>query len=73
MKTDQAALMNTIYAYQGGLQDLSAVLNAEATVYTQQYNNIQAKYDYLTNLVKLHYAMGTLDIKMLSNINHWLH
>ena len=73
LTTDKAALKNTIYAYQGGLQDLSAVLNAETTVYSQQQNNILAKYDYLTNLVNLHNAMGTLDLSMLSHINKWLH
>ena len=72
IKADKKALTNTLYAYQGGLQDLTAVFYAQNTLYTNMQKNIDAKFDYISNTINFESAMGTLDLTKIMHLNRWL-
>jgi outer membrane protein len=68
----KSVLDDTIVSFEAGLRDANDVVNAQKSYYGSQLTYIDAKYTYLTNLLLLKQATGTLKLDDLVEINRWL-
>ncbi|WP_294615533.1 outer membrane channel protein TolC [uncultured Gilliamella sp.] len=67
----QSSLEATSSGYQVGTRTIVDVLNATTQLYSSKRNLSDAKYNYLTSLLQLKYAVGTLtadDLVILNNM-----
>lgn len=67
----ELSLESTKKSYQAGLRTFIDVLNAEAFYYQAKQNLLQAKIDYLKNLLALKSICGNLTMADLENFNRY--
>lgn len=68
----QSSLNATESGYEVGTRTIVDVLNATTQLYNAKQQLSDAKYDYLTNLLKLKSAIGTLNADDLIQLNNML-
>ena len=68
----QSSLEATSSGYQVGTRTIVDVLNATTQLYSSKRNLSDAKYNYLTSLLQLKYAVGTLTASDLDYLNNML-
>ncbi len=68
----ETAFKATEAGYRVGTQTEVDVLNALSALVLARTNYATSRYAYITNVVKLRYAAGTLDPAEVQAINHWL-
>ncbi|MCO6544977.1 MAG: outer membrane channel protein TolC [Gilliamella sp.] len=68
----QSSLEATNSGYQVGTRTIVDVLNATTQLYSSKRNLSDAKYNYLTSLLQLKYAVGTLTANDLVYLNNML-
>ncbi|OCG77285.1 outer membrane channel protein TolC [Gilliamella sp. Occ4-3] len=68
----QSSLEATNSEYQAGTRTIVDVLNATTQLYSSKRNLSDAKYNYLTSLLQLKYAVGTLTANDLVYLNNML-
>ncbi len=66
------ALLYAQEAYRAGEASITEILQIQERLYASQRDYAQFTYDYLYNIVLLKQAQGTLSIKDLAQINHYL-
>jgi outer membrane protein len=72
VKSSATALQATEAGYEVGTRTTVDVLDARRRLYSSQKNLAISKYDYLTNIIQLKQAAGTLTRSDLEQINNWL-
>ena len=70
--SEQSSLEATNSGYQVGTRTIVDVLNATTQLYSSKRNLSDAKYNYLTSLLQLKYAVGTLTANDLVYLNNML-
>ncbi|MDF7667162.1 outer membrane channel protein TolC [Orbaceae bacterium ESL0727] len=68
----QSSLEATTSGYEVGTRTIVDVLNATTQLYSSKRNLSDAKYTYLTSLLQLKYAIGTLTAEDLVTLNNML-
>ena len=68
----ESSLEATSSGYQVGTRTIVDVLNATTQLYSSKRNLSDAKYNYLTSLLQLKYAVGTLTADDLVYLNNML-
>ena len=68
----ESSLEATSSGYQVGTRTIVDVLNATTQLYSSKRNLSDAKYNYLTSLLQLKYAIGTLTADDLVYLNNML-
>jgi outer membrane protein len=68
----QSSLESTNAGYLAGTRTIVDVLNATTQLYSSKRNLSDAKYNYLTSLLQLKYAVGTLTSDDLVYLNNML-
>lgn len=68
----QSSLEATSSGYEVGTRTIVDVLNATTQLYSAKRNLSDAKYTYLTSLLQLKYAIGTLTAEDLTTLNSML-
>ncbi|QIQ21612.1 outer membrane channel protein TolC [Zophobihabitans entericus] len=68
----QSSLEATQSGYEVGTRTIVDVLTATTTLYNAKQQLSDAKYNYLTNLLRLKYAVGTLTADDLVTLNNML-
>lgn len=58
--------------YDLGLRTMVDVLLAQRNSFAAEQDYINARYDYVMNMLRLKHAAGQLDIDVLAGINQWL-
>ena len=66
------AYQSDLITYKSGLLDITALLSAKQTVYTQQKNLLNTQYDYALEIIKLRQAIGVLGKPDIVNLSFWL-
>jgi len=72
MTSSQTAYRATEAGYRVGTQTEVDVLNALSTLVQAKTNFASSRYAYITSVVQLRFAAGTLDANEVQAINHWL-
>ncbi|HVS77810.1 MAG TPA: TolC family outer membrane protein, partial [Steroidobacteraceae bacterium] len=72
LTSSQTAYRATEAGYRVGTQTEVDVLNSLSTLVQARTNFASSRYGYITSVVQLRYAAGTLDPKEVQAINHWL-
>jgi len=72
LTSGQAAYRATEAGYRVGTQTEVDVLNSLSTLVTARTNYASSRYSYISSVVRLRYAAGTLDPNEVQAINHWL-
>jgi outer membrane protein len=72
LTSSQTAYRATEAGYRVGTQTEVDVLNALSTLVQAKTNYASSRYAYITSIVQLRYAAGTLDANEVQAINHWL-
>jgi outer membrane protein len=72
LESSQTALKATEAGYEVGTRTAVDVLAARQTLVQAQTNYSRSRYDYILNVMNLQLAAGTLDRRMLEEINTWL-
>jgi len=72
LTSSQTAYRATEAGYRVGTQTEVDVLNALSTLVQAKTNYASSRYAYITSIVQLRYAAGTLDPNEVQAINHWL-
>ena len=72
VKSSATALQATEAGYEVGTRTTVDVLDARRRLFSSQKNLAISKYDYLTNIIQLKQAAGTLTRSDLEQINNWL-
>ncbi len=70
--SSQTAYRATEAGYRVGTQTEVDVLNALSTLVQAKTNYAASRYSYITSVVQLRFAAGTLDPGEVQAINHWL-
>lgn len=70
--SSQTAYRATEAGYRVGTQTEVDVLNALSSLVQAKTNYAASRYDYITSVVQLRYAAGTLDPGEVQAINRWL-
>lgn len=70
--SSQSQLDATVLGYEVGVRTSIDVLNAQQQYYSAKRDLLQARYDYLLNLIRLKAAAGTLSDADLATINRLL-
>lgn len=69
---NQASLKATLDGYEAGTRTMVNVLDAQSLLYQSQKTFSQDQYNYLTNILTLKRAAGTLSPTDLIEVNNWL-
>jgi outer membrane protein len=72
LTSSQTAYRATEAGYRVGTQTEVDVLNALSTLVQAKTNYASSRYAYITSVVQLRYAAGTLDPNEVQAINRWL-
>jgi outer membrane protein len=72
LTSSQTAYRATEAGYRVGTQTEVDVLNALSTLVQAKTNYASSRYAYITSIVQLRYAAGTLDPKQVQAIDAWL-
>ena len=72
LTSSQTAYRATEAGYRVGTQTEVDVLNALSTLVQAKTNYASSRYAYITSVVQLRFAAGTLDPNEVQAINHWL-
>ena len=72
MTSSQTAYRATEAGYRVGTQTEVDVLNALSTLVQAKTNFASSRYAYITSVVQLRFAAGTLDANEVQAVNHWL-
>lgn len=72
LTSSQTAYRATEAGYRVGTQTEVDVLNSLSTLVQARTNYASSRYAYITSVVQLRYAAGTLDSNEVQAINHWL-
>lgn len=72
VKSSETALAATEAGFDVGTRTSVDVLNSRRDLLRSQVNFYRARYDYITNLILLKQAAGSLSMKDLEEINTWL-
>lgn len=72
VSSSQSALDATQAGHEAGTRDLVDVLIAERTFYQARRSLLNARYDYITNLLSLKRSAGALDNDDVVQLNIWL-
>ncbi|MHB8812419.1 MAG: TolC family outer membrane protein [Steroidobacteraceae bacterium] len=72
LTSSQTAYRATEAGYRVGTQTEVDVLNALSTLVQAKTNYASSRYAYITSVVQLRYAAGTLDPNEVQAIDHWL-
>jgi outer membrane protein len=72
LTSSQTAYKATEAGYRVGTQTEVDVLNALSTLVQAKTNYASSRYAYITSVVQLRYAAGTLDANEVQAIDHWL-
>jgi outer membrane protein len=72
LTSSQTAYRATEAGYRVGTQTEVDVLNALSTLVQAKTNYASSRYAYITSVVQLRYAAGTLDANEVQAINRWL-
>lgn len=68
----QSAMEATQAGFDVGTRTIVDVLVAQRNLFQSQRNYAQARYNYITNLLRLKQAAGTLAAEDLQQVNRWL-
>lgn len=71
-ESSRTALKATEAGYEVGTRTAIDVLTSRKNLLQAQTNYEKARYDYITNLLKLNAAAGMLTPKDVQQVNHWL-
>lgn len=72
VRAQELALKSKQRGYRSGLYTSLDVLDAERDAYEARRDHARSRYEYLLNSLRLKYAVGTLSVDDLENINRWL-
>lgn len=72
LTSSQTAYRATEAGYRVGTQTEVDVLNALSTLVQAKTNYASSRYAYITSVVQLRFAAGTLNSNEVEAINHWL-
>lgn len=72
VRSQELALNSKQRGYRSGLYTSLDVLDAERDAYEARRDHARSRYEYLLNSLRLKYAVGTLNVSDLENINNWL-
>nr|WP_195742212.1 TolC family outer membrane protein [Methylobacillus flagellatus] len=72
LSSSQSQLDSTNLGYEVGVRNSVDVLNAQQQLFTAKRDLLQARYNYLMNILRLKYAVGLLNENDLSEINQRL-
>lgn len=72
LESSQTALKATEAGYEVGTRTTVDVLEARRALAVAQTNFSRSRYDYILNVLRLRLASGTLDGRMLEEVNGWL-
>lgn len=72
IKSAQSSLDGMQASYEVGIETLVNVLNQQQKVFEAQVQYAQDRYTFITNILSLKQAAGTLSFNDLSVLNHWL-
>lgn len=68
----ESALQAKLIGFEAGIETNIDVLNAQRDLFGSKRDYAQSRYSYVTNLLRLREAAGTLNIKDLEKVNGWL-
>lgn len=69
IKSSQSALEATQTGYEVGTRNIVDVLQAQQRLYAVQFEFADSRYSYVTNLMRLKQAAGTLSVEDLQELN----
>ncbi|MFQ3244143.1 MAG: outer membrane protein [Arenicella sp.] len=72
VNSSQSALNATQAGHKAGTRDLVDLLIAERTFYQARRNLLNARYDYIANLLSLKRSAGVLNSNDMEQLNVWL-
>ena len=72
IRSSESALTSTQSGYEVGSRNISDVLNAQQKLYASTGDYLNARYDFITDTLKLKQAAGTLKINDLKQLDEWL-
>jgi outer membrane protein len=72
LKSSQSQLDSTKLGYEVGVRTSVDVLNAQQQFYSANKDLLEARYNYLVNIIRLKYASGILNEEDLNDINQQL-
>lgn len=72
LKSNELALYSTQKGYQAGMRTSVDVLNAQQQMFTAKRDLYQARYNYITALIKLKAAVGSLNDQDVVLVDGWL-
>ncbi len=72
VKSSRTALEATQAGFDVGTRTIVDVLNSQRALYQAITNYYQSRYDYVTNVLQLKQAAGTLKVQDLEQIDRWL-
>lgn len=72
LSSTQSQLESTTLGYEVGVRTSIDVLDAQQQLYSAKRDLLQARYNYLVNIIRLKFAVGLLSIADLEEINNQL-
>ncbi|RYY79724.1 MAG: RND transporter [Moraxellaceae bacterium] len=72
MQSSRLVAQSSQAGYDLGLRTMVDVLLAQRNSFSAEQDYINARYDYVMNMLRLKHAAGQLDIDALADINQWL-
>lgn len=72
LSSTQSQLESTTLGYEVGVRTSIDVLDAQQQLYASKRDLLQARYNYLVNIIRLKFAVGLLSVADLEEINNQL-
>jgi outer membrane protein len=72
LQSSQLVAKSSQAGYDSGLRTMVDVLLAQRNAFAAEQDYINARYDYVLNMLRLKHASGQLDDAALGEINQWL-
>jgi outer membrane protein len=72
LQSSQLVAKSSQAGYDLGLRTMVDVLLAQRNAFAAEQDYINARYDYVLNMLRLKHASGQLDDAALGEINQWL-
>jgi len=72
MASSQSQLDSTTLGYEVGVRTSIDVLDAQQQLFSAKRDLLQARYDYLVNIIRLKFVTGLVSVQDLEEINRQL-
>ena len=72
IKSAKASLASNETSYRVGTKTVSDVLNAQTKLYNIEQTYAKDRFEYINNIFALKQVTGTLTVKDIEAVNHWL-